>query len=106
LYPITSFTYDPEKDVYICPQGHLMTTNNRWHNHSDKRKNKQGAYRFRRFNTPACKTCASRNLCTQSKNNGRYIDRSEYADIVEENMERVHNNPDYYRKRQQIITFA
>jgi len=32
----------------------------------------------------------------------RYIDRSEYADIVEENAFRVQNNPEYYRKRQQI----
>ena len=56
---------------------------------------------FKRYNTPACKTCISRHLCTQSKN-GRYIDRSEYANIVEENAKRVHQNPDYYRKRQQI----
>ncbi len=102
MYPITSFRYDPKKDVYICPQGHQMTTNNAWHHHSDKRKGKPGAYRFRRFNTTACKTCNSRNLCTRSKPNGRYIDRSEYADIVEENMIRVQNNPDYYRQRQQI----
>ena len=79
-----------------------MTTNNTWHHHSDKRKDKPGAYRFRRFNTTACKTCTIRNLCTQSKTNGRYIDRSEYADIVEEKMIRVQNNPDYYRLRQQI----
>lgn len=79
-----------------------MTTNNTWHHHSDKRKGKQGAYRFRRFTTPECKSCKNRYLCTQSKTNGRYIDRSEYADIVEENAYRVQNNPDYYRKRQQI----
>jgi hypothetical protein len=54
-----------------------------------------------RYSTPACKTCISRHLCTQSKN-GRYIDRSEYANIVEENAQRVHENPDYYRKRQQV----
>jgi hypothetical protein len=41
-------------------------------------------------------------LCTQSKNNGRNIDRSEYANVVEENSRRVLENPDYYRKRQQI----
>jgi len=101
LYPITSFHYDPVKDVYVCPQGQEMRTNHTWHRHSDKRKGKKGAYRFKRYNTPACKTCRSRHLCTQSKN-GRYIDRSEYADIVEENAKRVHQNPDYYRKRQQI----
>ena len=102
LYPINSFSYDPKKDMYICPQGHELTTNNTWYMHSDKRKGKSGAYRFRRYNTPACKTCTSRHLCTQSKTNGRYIDRSEYADVVEENAKRVHQNPDYYRQRQQI----
>lgn len=102
LYPITSFSYDPENDVYICPQGNQLTTNNTWHQHSDKRKGKKGAYRFKRYNTPACKSCENRHLCTQSKTNGRYIDRSEYADVVEENAKRVHQNPDYYRRRQQI----
>lgn len=101
LYPITSFHYDPLKDVYVCPQGQEMKTNHTWHRHSDKRKGKIGAYRFKRYNTPACKTCISKHLCTQSKN-GRYIDRSEFANIVEENAKRVHQNPDYYRKRQQI----
>jgi transposase len=102
LYPITSFVYDPEKDVFICPQGQQMTTNGTWHRHSDRRRGKSGAYRFRRYNTTACKTCQSRNLCTQSKSNGRYIDRSEYAQAIEENAKRVYQNPDYYRKRQQI----
>jgi transposase len=101
LFPITSFRYDPLKQVYVCPQGQEMRTNHTWHRHSDQRKGKTGAYRFKRYNTPACKTCTSRHLCTQSKN-GRYIDRSEYADIVEENAQRVHQNPDYYRKRQQV----
>jgi transposase len=102
LYPITSFVYDQQKDVYICPQGQQMTTNGTWHRHSDKRRGKSGAYRFRRYNTTACKTCQNRNLCTQSKSNLRYIDRSEYAQAVEENAKRVHQNPDYYRQRQQI----
>ena len=102
LYPITSFTYDPKNDLYVCPQGHQMRTNNTWYRHSDKRKGKKGAYSFRRYNTPACKICTSRHLCTQSKTNGRYIDRSEYAEVVEANAERVTKNPEYYRQRQQV----
>jgi len=31
LYPITSFTYDPKNDLYVCPQGHQMRTNNTWY---------------------------------------------------------------------------
>ena len=102
LYPITSFIYDKEQDIYICPQGNAMHTNGTWHQHSDNRRSGKGAYRFQRYNTPACKTCQSRYLCTQSKTNGRYIDRSEYAEVIESNATRVKNNPDYYRKRQQI----
>ena len=102
LYPITSFVYNKENDLYTCPQGHTMHTNGTWHKHSNKRRNKKGAYRFQRYNTPACKTCTSRHLCTQSKTNGRYIDRSEYAEIIEANARRIESNPEYYRQRQQV----
>lgn len=102
LYPITSFIYDKEQDIYICPQGNAMHTNGTWHQHSDNRRSGKGAYRFQRYNTPTCKTCKSRHLCTLSKTNGRYIDRSEYAEVIEANTGRVNDNPEYYRKRQQI----
>ena len=101
LYPISDFTYEREGDFYVCPKDHEMHTNNRWYRHSDKREGKMGAYSFRRYNTTACKTCDSRQLCTRSRN-GRYIDRSQYADLIEENALRVRENPDYYRLRQQI----
>lgn len=102
LYPITSFVYDKVQDCYICPQSNAMHTNGTWHRHSDNRRSGRGAYSFQRYTTPACKTCKSRPLCTQSKINGRYIDRSEYAEIIEDNATRVENNPDYYRQRQQV----
>lgn len=102
LYPIKSFIYNKEQDIYVCPQGNAMHTNGTWHQHSDNRRSGKGAYRFQRYNTPACKTCKSRHLCTQSETNGRYIDRSEYAEVIEANAMRVNDNPDYYRKRQQI----
>jgi transposase len=102
LYPITSFVYDKENDLYICPQGHSMHTNGTWHEHSDSRRNGKGAYRFQRYTIPACKVCTARSLCTKSKTNGRYIDRSEYAEVIEANARRVKNDTDYYRQRQQI----
>ena len=101
LYPISDFAYDREGDFYVCPQGHEMHTNYKWYRHSDKREGKVGAYSFRRYTTTACKTCDSRHLCTQSRN-GRSIDRSQYADVIEQNTHRVRENPDYYRLRQQI----
>jgi hypothetical protein len=101
LYPITDFTYDPNEDQYICPEGNSMKTNGKWHHHNDGRRKARPAYRFKRYTTSACKHCKNRLYCTSSSN-GRYIDRSEYADALEANAERVTSNPDYYSKRQQI----
>ncbi|MFD2907879.1 transposase [Flavobacterium ardleyense] len=42
-----------------------------------------------------------KNLCT-SRTGGREIDRSEYADAVEENNQRYQENQQLYRKRQEI----
>jgi hypothetical protein len=101
LYPNSDFVYDSGKDVYICPRGNQMHTKGTWHQHSNKRKGKY-LYRFQRYTTSGCRGCTVRHLCTKSKTNGRYIDRSEYADIVDANAKRVNSNPEYYRERQQI----
>jgi hypothetical protein len=102
LYPITMFSYDKELDVYTCPQGSTLRTNGKWYMHSDIRGEGKGSYRFQRYITTDCKSCDSRHNCTQSKQNGRAIDRSEYADVIEANAKRVNETPDYYRQRQQI----
>lgn len=100
LYPITDFSYNNETDSYACPAGETLTTNNVWYSHSAR--GNTSAYKFRRFTTPACKQCASLQKCTKGERNGRCIDRSEYAEIIEENKERINNNPGYYKKRQQV----
>jgi transposase len=102
LYPISMFSYNKEQDIYTCPVGSILKTNGIWYTHSDSRKGGTGSYRFKRYITPDCKFCANRHKCTQSKRNGRAIDRHEYADVMEANAKRVNENPDYYRKRQQI----
>jgi len=102
LFPAESFQYNKESDVYLCPEGNRMTTNGKWHQHYDS-KSGNAAYRFKRYVTGSCKTCKQKALCTQSKKNGRAIDRSEYANALEANNDRVNGNPGYYRQRQQII---
>jgi len=102
LFPAESFVYNKESDLYICPEGKPMTTNGKWYQHNDG-KSKNESYRFKRYVTGSCKTCKIKDLCTQSKKNGRAIDRSEYADALEANNARVNANPGYYRQRQQII---
>lgn len=100
IYPIARFVYHAENDTYTCPAGETLRTNGTWHAHSSK--GKPAAFRFQRYNTPACKGCAMREKCTKSKVNGRNIDRSEYATVIEQNNQRVNENPAYYRQRQQI----
>ncbi len=101
LYPVEKFIYDRNNDTYTCPAGNILQTNGKWYQHSDSRKGR-GSYKFKRYTTSKCKGCAQRQQCTGGKKNGRAIDRSEYADAIEANNQRVQQNPDYYRQRQQI----
>lgn len=99
IFPITRFVYNPDNDSYTCPAGETLTTNGTWHAHSSK--GKKLSFKFQRYKTTKCKTCVLQSQCTKS-NNGRNIDRSEYASLIERNALRVNQNPNYYRQRQQL----
>ena len=88
------FQYNPTKDTYTCPANQTLTTNGTIYN---KNKHKVKHYK----NRQACKTCELRSLCTTNKN-GRFIERSIYQEALEENENRVKENPEYYRLRQQV----
>lgn len=101
IFPITQFVYNPEKDCYTCPASQTLTTNGTWYTHSSK--GHKSDYKFQRYNNvPACKVCPMQSNCTTSKKNGRNIDRSEFASLMEQNAERVKQNPNYYKQRQQL----
>lgn len=103
IFPITAFIYDTRNDCYTCPAGQSLTTNGTWHKHSSK--GHKSAYKFQRYNNPkACRVCKLYSQCSTNKNrtNGRNIDRSEFASLMEQNGERVKQNPAYYKQRQQL----
>jgi len=100
IFPIDRFIYQAEADCYICPANETLTTNGTWHAHSTR--GHKPAFRFQRYTTPKCKGCLLRAQCTKGKANGRNIDRSEFAGIIEQNNQRVNANPDYYKLRQQL----
>jgi hypothetical protein len=102
IYPVEQFTYNKENDCYTCPAGSILKTNGKLYRHSNSGK-KGSSYNFRRYTTGDCKQCNQKKQCTGGKHNGRTIDRSEYAEALEANTQRVINNPDYYQQRQQII---
>ena len=49
-----------------------------------------------------CKECAARHLCTSKADGRREIDRSEFAQAIEENNKRYQTQYELYRKRQEI----
>ena len=101
IFPITQFVYNSETDCYTCPANQTLTTNGTLYTHSSK--GHKSDYKFQRYNNvPACKVCPMQSDCTTSKKNGRNIDRSEFASLMEQNAERVKQNPDYYKQRQQL----
>ncbi|WP_235973043.1 IS1182 family transposase [Flavobacterium undicola] len=96
-YLISKFQYDHTDDTYICPQGETLKTTGSWH----KKTTDRDSYEFKRYRTPKCRECPVKQLCT-SRKSGRDIDRSQYADAVEENNKRYNANAQLYRKRQEI----
>ena len=97
-YLVDKFIYSDTDDSYTCPQGHQLTTTGTWH----KKTRERDAYLFNKYRTSACKSCLVKHLCTGRKNGGREIERSQYAVAVEVNGANYRNNPELYRRRQEI----
>lgn len=93
LYPMKIFEYDKVNDTYTCPANKVMTTNGSIY--------KKGNHQVKHYKTKACKNCPIRSQCTTNKN-GRFIERGIYQEVLENNENRVNQNPKYYRQRQQI----
>ena len=93
-YNVENFVFDVINDCYTCPQGELMTTNGRWH--------QAKTYRFKRYTTTACKTCPAKAECSKAIC-GKAIQRSEFQEYVDRNKNRIKENKQLYRKRQQIV---
>ena len=98
-YFVSKFIYNKEEDTYTCPENKILKTTGRWHKKTGRTE--QSGYLFQKYRTSACKTCPVKDFCT-SRKVGREIDRSQYADAVEENNERYQANSQLYRKRQEI----
>jgi transposase len=98
-YLVSKFIYNKENNTYTCPQGQILTTSGSWHKKTGRTE--ESGYMFQKYRTSACKTCPVKDQCT-SRKGGREIDRSQYAEAVEQNHQRYKDNPQLYRKRQEI----
>jgi len=98
-YLVSQFTYNKDDNSYTCPEGKTLTTTGSWHKKTGRTE--ESGYMFQKYRTAACKSCPVKDQCT-SRKGGREIDRSQYAQAVEENHQRYKENTQLYRKRQEI----
>ena len=95
-YNVENFIYNEQNNTYTCPQGETLRTNGTWH------KSSSGS-EFQQFRTAACKHCKVRSLCTRSVKNGKIIQRSKQAQVIQNNKQRIEQNKNTYRRRQAIV---
>ena len=97
-FDVEHFQYSKENDEYTCPAGQKLTTNGRWYN----KKHGKTTNKMKHYKTNACLSCTLFERCTQNKK-GRLIERTEHADLIAANKERIEKNKEVYRKRQAIV---
>lgn len=106
-YNKDAFEYDEARDSYRCPENHELTTNGRWYEKNNGKHRK--SYKVQHYKLPfaVCNACPFKKECAGESNlknsKGRYIERSEYQDYIDENIERVKFNKELYRERQAIV---
>ena len=84
IYHKDEFSYDTDKDCYICPQTNELTYRGRATHHGRVMKLYKSKY---------CKRCPILTRCTRNKQ-GRIIYRWEHEEVLEEMRERVRRKPD------------
>ncbi len=94
-YNAENFTYSPDDDTYVCPQGNTLSSNGSWY----KARN----YTFKQYKTKACKECPVRSQCTTAKTNGKIIQRTQFTQNIQDNAKRVEQSGELYKKRQALV---
>ena len=101
-YNVSNFQYNKEEDTYTCPEHQVLMTNGNSYNKN--RGKHSSVIQVKQYKTKACKTCQSKELCTKyTRDRGRIIERSEYAEYIEQNRINVENNKNAYKRRQAIV---
>lgn len=92
LFTRAEFTYDVERDLYVCPQGAELTVMSR------TRKAARNAKEFCVYATRQCAGCPLRAQCTTSKH-GRRVKRWVHHEVLERLQARLAAHPEVLRRR-------
>jgi transposase len=92
LYGKSRFTYDPQKDVYVCPAGAPLT-----YRFGTEEKGRQVRY----YRASGCADCALKSQCTRNQGN-RTITREQDEAVMEAMAARIQAQPEKLKLRKQL----
>lgn len=98
------FYYDADSDVYVCPEGNELITNENFYSQKDKRRKS----RFKRYTLKhsVCSACPYADACVGGRlkyRQGKVIQRQEFDDALDHNDEQVVLRQNEYKRRQAIV---
>ena len=93
LFPASQFTYDAERDLYVCPQGEELTFRGK-----EKGSNKK---EYRLYRTTACGSCPVRAQCTRAKL-GRKVRRWVHEEVLDRLKARIRAQPALLKQRKEL----
>jgi hypothetical protein len=96
VFPGERFSYDEERDVYICPAGEELKPVSR----SVKKARYSKEYLI--YGTKECRTCPVRQQCTTSKY-GRKIKRWVHQKVLDRLRARLRDNPEILKQRKALV---
>jgi len=91
MFTKDDFTYNAEKDVYVCPAGSEL---------ANKGKGMEKGRQMKYYTTAACVTCGMKSQCTEGA--GRRIKRLVDEEVIERMAARVRAGPDKLRMRKEL----
>lgn len=97
-FNVENFIYNKRSDTYTCPAGRRLSTNGNWY--TKKRDN--FSTQVKHYKTSSCQRCALKEQCTRNPK-GRLIERTEHAEMLEQNKKNIEQWKHIYKLRQQIV---
>lgn len=90
------FTYDDQKDVYYCPEGHVMTP---------RGVDRKSGYITYRCDTKKCSTCPLRSKCLSKTQKSKTVVRHIWAGYLDEaeKIRKSEYHDRHYRRRKETI---
>lgn len=93
-YKRADFSYDKERDVYVCPVGSLL------HRSGKPRKDGDQIYRSRKAD---CEQCSKRDQCLTEKGHIRVIVRGKHEELMDSHRDHMKQHPNAMRERSAMV---